>query len=88
MAERRDREQTPEFPDRYRNQAGIEGTISDYEARTGVKQLRVRGLEAVRVCATLFGANLRAVLSREKGKFRPRGKRRLPLIFCLRLLSS
>ena len=53
LAERRAREQTPEFRDRYRYRAGIEGTISAYEARTGVKQLRVRGLEAVRFCATL-----------------------------------
>jgi hypothetical protein len=53
LAERRAREQTPEFRDRYRYRAGIEGTISAYEARTGVKQLRVRGLDAVRFCATL-----------------------------------
>lgn len=53
LAERRAREQTPEFRDRYRYRAGVEGTISAYEARTGVKQLRVRGLEAVRFCATL-----------------------------------
>jgi hypothetical protein len=53
LAERRAREQTPEFRDRYRYRAGVEGTISAYEARTGVKRLRVRGLEAVRFCATL-----------------------------------
>jgi hypothetical protein len=60
LAERRAREQTPEFRDRYRYRAGVEGTISAYEARTGVKQLRVRGLEAVRFCATLkaTGVNL------------------------------
>ncbi len=53
LARRRAREGTPEFRDRYRFRAGIEGTISAYEARTGVKQLRVRGFEAVRFCATL-----------------------------------
>jgi hypothetical protein len=53
LARRRAREKTPEFRDRYRFRAGIEGTISAYDARTGVKQLRVRGLEAVRFCATL-----------------------------------
>ena len=53
LARRRAREGTAEFRDRYRFRAGIEGTISAYEARTGVKQLRVRGLEAVRLCATL-----------------------------------
>jgi hypothetical protein len=53
LARRRAREETSEFRDRYRFRAGIEGTISAYEARTGVKQLRVRGFEAVRFCATL-----------------------------------
>jgi hypothetical protein len=53
LARRRAREGTLEFRDRYRFRAGIEGTISAYEARTGVKQLRVRGFEAVRFCATL-----------------------------------
>ena len=60
LAQRRAREETPEFRDRYRFRAGIEGTISAYDARTGVKQLRVRGLEAVRFCATLkaIGVNI------------------------------
>ncbi len=53
VAERRAREQSPEFKDRYRWRAGIEGTMSAYDARTGVKQLRVRGLKAVRFCVTL-----------------------------------
>ncbi len=53
LAQRRAREETSEFRDRYRFRAGIEGTISAYAARTGVKWLRVRGLEAVRFCATL-----------------------------------
>jgi hypothetical protein len=53
LAKRRAREETPEFRDRYRFRAGIEGTISAYAARTGVKWLRVRGLAAVRFCATL-----------------------------------
>ena len=58
LAQRRAREETPEFRDRYRFRAGIEGTISAYEARTGVKQLRVRGFEAVRFCATLKAAGV------------------------------
>ncbi len=68
LAQRRAREQTAEFRDRYRYRAGIEGTISAYEARTGVKQLRVRGWEAVRFCATLkaTGVNiLRAAVVRK-----------------------
>ncbi len=60
LAKRRACEKTPEFRDRYRFRAGIEGTISAYAARTGVKWLRVRGLQAVRFCATLkaTGMNL------------------------------
>ncbi len=58
LAQRRAREKTPEFRDRYRFRAGIEGTISAYEARTGVKWLRVRGLQAVRFCATLKAAGM------------------------------
>jgi hypothetical protein len=60
LAKRRAYEETPEFRERYRFRAGIEGTISAYDARTGVKELRVRGLEAVRFCATLkaIGINI------------------------------
>ena len=53
IARRRASQESPEFKDRYRWRAGIEGTISAYDARTGVKQLRVRGCKAVRFCATL-----------------------------------
>jgi hypothetical protein len=52
-AQRRVHEQTDEFKDRYRWRAGIEATMSEYDRRTGVKQLRVRGLQAVRFCAVL-----------------------------------
>jgi len=68
LAKRRAYEETPEFRERYRFRAGIEGTISAYDARTGVKELRVRGLEAVRFCATLkaIGINIfRAVVVRK-----------------------
>jgi len=70
LAQRRTREQTAEFRDRYRFRAGIEATISAYAARTGVKQLRVRGMEAVRFCATLkaTGVNIfRAAVVRTAG---------------------
>jgi hypothetical protein len=53
IAQRRAKEQSREFKDRYRWRAGIEGSISTYDTRTRVKQLRVRGLKAVRFCATL-----------------------------------
>jgi hypothetical protein len=60
VAARRAYQQTQEFRDRYRWRAGIEGTMSEYDRRTGVKRLRVRGLKAVRFCVNLkaVGVNL------------------------------
>lgn len=48
------------FKDRYRWRAGVEATMSEYDRRTGVKHLRVRGIKAVRFCATLkaLGVNI------------------------------
>lgn len=60
LAKRKAYEQSTEFQDRYRWRAGIEATMSEYDRRTGVKQLRVRGSTAVGFCATLkaLGINL------------------------------
>jgi hypothetical protein len=60
LATRRAYEQTDAFQERYRWRAGIEGTMSEYDRRTGVKHLRIRGLQAVRFCATLkaIGINI------------------------------
>ncbi|MDO9528370.1 MAG: transposase, partial [Syntrophales bacterium] len=52
-AMRRAYEKTDEFKDKYRWRAGVEATMSEYDRKTGVKNLRVRGMEAVRFCATL-----------------------------------
>ena len=53
LARRRAYEQTEAFRERYRYRSGIEATMSEYDRRTGVKHLRVRGLKAVRFSATL-----------------------------------
>ena len=53
FALRRLYERTDEFKDRYRRRAGVEATMSEYDLRTGVKRLRVRGLKAVGYCAVL-----------------------------------
>jgi hypothetical protein len=53
LAQRRAYEHTEGFKDRYRWRSGIEATMSQYDRRTGVKHLRVRGFKAVRFCATL-----------------------------------
>ena len=60
LSKRRAYEQTEEFKDRYRWRAGSEATMSEYDRRTGVKHLRVRGFKAVRFCATLkaIGVNI------------------------------
>ena len=48
IVKRRINEQSDEFKDRYRWRAGVEATMSEYDIRTGVKQLRVRGLKTVK----------------------------------------
>ncbi len=55
LAQRRSQENTPEFRDRYRFRAGIEGTMSQLDRLTGFKTLSVRGL-----CAVSFAAFLKA----------------------------
>ncbi len=60
LAKRRANEKTDEFKQRYRWRAGVEATMSEYNNRTGVKRLRVRGLKAVRFAAILkaIGVNI------------------------------
>ena len=60
LAKRRIYERSEQFKDRYRWRAGVEATMSEYNQRTGVKRLRVRGLKAVRFCATIkaLGVNI------------------------------
>ncbi|MDZ4241704.1 MAG: transposase, partial [Candidatus Omnitrophota bacterium] len=60
IAARRAREHTAEFKDKYRWRSGIESTFSGMDKQTGIKHLRVRGLDAVGYCARLkaIGVNL------------------------------
>lgn len=58
LAVRRRLEASNQFVDIYRWRAGVEATMSQYDRLTGVKRLRVRGLKAVRYCATLKAAGL------------------------------
>lgn len=57
---RRRHEQSGAFREKYRWRAGVEATMSEYDRRTGVKQLRVRGLDRVRFAAVMkaVGINL------------------------------
>jgi len=73
LARRRAREDTPEFRDRYRFRAGIEGTMSQLDRLTGLKRLRVRGLSAVSLAAHLKAAGVNilraaAFLNSKKGR--------------------
>ena len=58
LAKRRQYEQTDEFKDRYRMRAGVEATMSEYDRKTGVGRMRVRGLESMRFCAMLKAAGI------------------------------
>ncbi len=58
LATRRIFENSEKFIDIYRWRAGVEATMSQYNAQTGVKNLRVRGFKAVRFCAVLKAAGL------------------------------
>jgi len=48
LARRRAKEKEAAFREKYRYRAGVEATMSEFDRRTGVKHLRVRGLKAVR----------------------------------------
>lgn len=60
LDQRRAMEKTDAFKERYRYRSGIEATVSEYDRKTRVKHLRVRGMEKVRFCAVLkaVGVNL------------------------------
>jgi len=53
IAKRRAYEESTEFKERYRWRSGVEATMSEFDRRTGVKHLRVRGLRAVKYCVKL-----------------------------------
>ena len=58
IAVRRAAEKTQPFVDTYRWRAGVEATMSEFDRRTGVKKLRVRGMPSVRFAATMKAAGL------------------------------
>jgi len=58
IALRRAMVDTDEFKACYRWRAGVEATMSEFDRRTGVKRLRVRGLKAVRFSAIMKALGL------------------------------
>jgi hypothetical protein len=60
-ARRRAFEVTSQFQQGYRFRAGVEAVISQFDRRTGVKPLRVRGFKNVAFCATLKAAEINLI---------------------------
>jgi hypothetical protein len=58
LARRRAAERTAAFREKYRFRSGVEATMSEFDRRTGVKHLRVRGLNAVRFSVFLKATGL------------------------------
>ncbi len=74
LAVRRRFENSEQFIDTYRWRAGVEATMSQYDALTGVKRLRIRGFKAVRFCATLKAAGLNILRAAKVTKARRRSQ--------------
>ena len=74
LAQRRAFEKTDAFKEEYRFRAGAEATMSEFDRRTGVKQLRVRGIKAVRFAATLKATALNILRAGALRKRRNTGK--------------
>ncbi len=58
LAHRKRYEESSEFKDRYRYRAGAEDTMSEFDRRTGVKHLRVRGMKAVQFAVFMKAIDL------------------------------
>jgi hypothetical protein len=58
LAKRRQKEKSSEFVAQYAMRSGVEATMSEYDRLTGIKHLRVRGLNKVRFCAILKGIGI------------------------------
>jgi hypothetical protein len=76
LAARRAYEQTEAFAEAYRWRAGVEATMSEFNRRTGVKKLRVRGMPAVRFAATMKAAGLNILRAGAVRKARQKAHRR------------
>jgi hypothetical protein len=61
LARRRVYEDSSAFRDRYRFRAGIEGTMSQLDRLTGIKNLRVRGMSSVSFAAYLKAAAINII---------------------------
>jgi hypothetical protein len=83
LAQRRAQEDTPEFRDRYRFRAGIEGTMSQLDRLTGIKTLRIRGLSAVSFAAHLKAAGINIIRATVHRNRENEGKPALMAVFSM-----
>lgn len=74
LVHRRIFERTEEFKERYRFRAGVEATMSQIDRRTGIKQLRVRGMKAVSFAATLKATAINILRAAAHRKRKNKGK--------------
>lgn len=90
LAKRRAYERTDAFRDRYRWRAGVEATMSEYDRRTGVKHLRVRGLKAVKYSAVLkaLAINIFRAAAAGLGGVRPKAPLSTVLTACSLLILA
>ncbi len=87
LASRRRFEQTPAFKDNYRFRAGVEATMSEFDRRTGVKHLRVRGRKAVAFAVMMkaIGLNILRASAYKNRPSMPSGQPKPPLCGTQRL---
>jgi hypothetical protein len=78
IANRRRYEQSDAFKERYRFRAGVEATMSEFDRRTGVKHLRVRGIKAVTFAVIMkaIGLNILRASRFKRRKTAPTGPHR------------
>jgi hypothetical protein len=90
ISKRRAEEKNEEFKDKYRWRAGVEATMSEYDSRTGVKHLRVRGGKNVRYCARLkaIGVNIFRAAAVRKARKRRESPFNNPLFSYFRLFFN
>jgi hypothetical protein len=74
LAKRRALESSEAFIGDYRWRAGVEATMSEFDRRTGVKKLRVRGMPAVRFCARMKAIGLNILRAAAVRKARRKAK--------------
>ncbi|MFV0438987.1 MAG: transposase [Desulfopila sp.] len=89
IAGRRRYEQSSAFKARYRFRAGVEATMSEFDRRTGVKHLRVRGMRAVAFAVIMkaIGLNILRASRFRRRETAPKGPQcgillRLRAVYC------